>query len=131
MVSPEGIRVEVYGEPALPTPVAMNHIHYDPLPADVAAIKTWYVKVLGANPGRRPCVGCILKPDDRGRRHAGRESLVSTQAMVPLLIKSRGLDDIGFEAADLEGSSAGLAAKGIKIEAPVRQVPNTKLKSRS
>jgi len=35
----EGIRVEVYGEPALPTPVAMNHIHYYyPLAADVPAI---------------------------------------------------------------------------------------------
>ena len=62
VVSPEGIRVEVYGEPALPTPVAMNHIHYYPLAADVAAIKTWYVKVFGANPGRRPCVGCISNP---------------------------------------------------------------------
>ena len=26
--APDGIRLEVYGEPALPTPVSMNHIHY-------------------------------------------------------------------------------------------------------
>src|SRR3954463_10838053 len=58
--APDGIRVEVYGEPALPTPVSMNHIHYSPV--DIPAIKTWYVKAFGANPGRRPCVGCISKP---------------------------------------------------------------------
>ena len=26
--APDGIRLEVYGEPALPTPVSMNHLHY-------------------------------------------------------------------------------------------------------
>ncbi len=30
VVAPDGIRVEVYGEPALPTPVSMNHIHFSP-----------------------------------------------------------------------------------------------------
>src|SRR5262249_46311182 len=47
--APDGIRVEVYGEPALPTPVSMNHLHF--YPADIPAIKAWYVKVFGANPG--------------------------------------------------------------------------------
>ena len=40
---PDGIRVEVYGEPALPTPVSMNHIHFYPNRADVPTIKRWYV----------------------------------------------------------------------------------------
>ena len=129
VVSPEGIRVEVYGEPALPTPVAMNHIHYYPLAADVAAIKTWYVKVFGANPGRRPCVGCISNPRmiEAGDM-PGVNLSFSTQNTAPLPTKGRGLDHIGFEVADLDAFVASLAAKGIKIEAPVRQVPNTKLK---
>ena len=58
--APDGIRVEVYGEPALSTPVAMNHIHF--FPSDIPGIKAWYVKVFGANPGRRPCVACIANP---------------------------------------------------------------------
>ena len=28
--APDGIRVEVYGEPAVPTAVSMNHIHFYP-----------------------------------------------------------------------------------------------------
>lgn len=129
VVSPEGIRVEVYGEPALPTPVAMNHIHYYPLPADVAAIKAWYVKVFGANPGRRPCVGCISKPRmiEAGDM-PGVNLSFSTQNTAPLPTKGRGIDHIGFEVADLDAFVASLAAKGIKIEAPVRTVPNTKVK---
>src|SRR5262249_28873279 len=46
--APDGIRLEVYGEPALPTPVSMNHIHYNA--PDIPGIKAWYVKALGANP---------------------------------------------------------------------------------
>jgi len=39
VVAPDGIRLEVYGEPALPTDVSMNHIHYSP--TDASAIKRW------------------------------------------------------------------------------------------
>jgi catechol 2,3-dioxygenase-like lactoylglutathione lyase family enzyme len=129
VVSPEGIRVEVYGEPALPTPVAMNHIHFYPLPADVPAIKTWYVKVFGANPGRRPCVGCISKPRmiEAGDM-PGVNLSFSTQATAPLPTRGRGIDHIGFEVADLDAFVAGLAAKGISTEGPVRTVPNTKVR---
>jgi hypothetical protein len=46
----------------------------------------------------------------------------------PLPTKGRSLDHIGFEVKDLEGFVRSLEAKGIKIEAPIRQVPNTKVK---
>ena len=38
------------------------------------------------------------------------------------------LDHIGFEVNNLEAFVSSLEAKGIRIEAPIRQVPNTKLK---
>lgn len=127
VVAPDGIRLEVYGEPALPTPVSMNHIHYSPI--DIPAIKAWYVKAFGANPGRRPCVGCISKPamieaDDL----PGVNLSFSPGRNPPLPTKGRSLDHIGFEVNDLEGFVKTLEAKGINIEAPIRQVPNTKLK---
>ena len=129
VVGPDGVRVEVYGEPALPTAVAMNHIHYYPATADVAAIKAWYVKAFGANPGRRPCVGCISSPRmiEAGDM-PGVNLSFSPQAAAPLPTKGRALDHIGFEVADLDAFVASLAAKGIAIEAPVRTVPNTRVK---
>ena len=127
VLAPDGIRLEVYGEPALPTPVSMNHIHFSPV--DVPAIKTWYVKAFGANPGRRPCVGCLSKPrmieaDDL----PGVNLSFSPGANPPLPTKGRSLDHIGFEVNNLEAFVSSLEAKGIRIEAPVRQVPNTKVK---
>ena len=127
VLAPDGIRLEVYGEPALPTPVSMNHIHFSPV--DIPAIKMWYVKAFGANPGRRPCVGCISKPrmieaDDL----PGVNLSFSPGTSPPLPTKGRSLDHIGFEVKNLEAFVATLEAKGIRTDAPVRQVPNTKVK---
>jgi catechol 2,3-dioxygenase-like lactoylglutathione lyase family enzyme len=125
--APVGIRVEVYGEPALPTAVSMNHIHYSPI--DIPAIKAWYVKAFGANPGRRPCVGCISKPamieaDDL----PGVNLSFSPGRTPPLPTKGRSLDHIGFDVQNLEAFVGALEARGIKIEAPIRQVPNSPVK---
>jgi len=127
LIAPDGIRLEVYGEPALPTPVSMNHLHYYPL--DVPAIKAWYVKAFGANPGRRPCVACLSKPrmieaDDL----PGVNLSFAQGTQPPLPTKGRSLDHIGFEVDDLESFVSSLEAKGIKIEAPIRSVPGTQLK---
>ena len=47
--APDGIRLEVYGEPALPTPVSMNHIHYNA--PDIPAIKTLVHEGVRRQPG--------------------------------------------------------------------------------
>jgi catechol 2,3-dioxygenase-like lactoylglutathione lyase family enzyme len=127
LLAPDGIRLEVYGEPALPTPVSMNHIHFYPL--DIPAIKAWYVKAFGANPGRRPCVACLSNPrmieaDDL----PGVNLSFSQGTKPPLAMKGRSLDHIGFEVENLEAFVASLEAKGIRTEAPIRSVPGTRLK---
>jgi catechol 2,3-dioxygenase-like lactoylglutathione lyase family enzyme len=124
---PDGIRIEVYGEPALPTAVSMNHIHY--AASDVPGIKAWYVKAFGANPGRRPCIACLARPsmieaDDLPGVNltfgGSRTALAAT--------KARSLDHIGFEVQNLEEFVKGLEARGIKIDAPIRQMSNSKVK---
>lgn len=124
---PDGIRVEVYGEPALPTAVSMNHIHFNA--ADIPGIKAWYVKAFGANPGRRPCVGCISKPAmiEAGDM-PGVNLSFSGSRTPPLPIKGRVIDHIGFDVENLDAFVASLEAKGIHVEAPVRQVPNSTVK---
>jgi catechol 2,3-dioxygenase-like lactoylglutathione lyase family enzyme len=128
LVSPEQIRVEVYGEPALPTAVAMNHIHFYPTLAEVPAIKRWYVEMFGANPGRRPCVACVSNPrmieaDDL----PGVNLSFSTNAPGTAPTKGRAIDHIGFEVKDLAAFVAGLQARGVTLDAPIRQVPGTQL----
>ena len=127
VLAPDGIRVEVYGEPALPEPVSMNHIHF--YTADIPAIKAWYVRAFGANPGRRPCVACVSNPrmieaDDL----PGVNLSFSPTADPRSPTKGRALDHIGFEVEDLEAFVGGLLANGIRLEAPIRSIPGTNLK---
>jgi catechol 2,3-dioxygenase-like lactoylglutathione lyase family enzyme len=129
LVAPDGVRVEVYGEPALPTPVSMNHVHFQT--DDIPGIKRWYVQAFGANPGRRPCVACLSSPRmiETGDLPGVNLSFSAAPAGTrPLPTKGRSLDHIGFEVDDLDALVASLEAKGIRMEGPVRQVPNTNVR---
>jgi hypothetical protein len=46
----------------------------------------------------------------------------------PLPTIGRSLDHIGFEVEDLEAFVSTLEEKGLKIEAPIRSIPGTRLK---
>ena len=130
VLAPDGIRVEVYGEPALSTPIAMNHVHF--YPPDIPAIKRWYVRMFGANPGRRPCVACLSKPRmiETGDLPGVNLSFSPAQPAVPKPAPSKGraIDHIGFDVQDLDGLIRSLDAKSVTIEAPVRQVPGTRIR---
>jgi len=123
---PDSIRVEVYGEPALPTAISMNHIHFLSAAADVPAIKRWYVTAFGANPGRRPCIACLSKPQMIEADDMPGVNLSFSEGMKkPVGTKGRAIDHIGFEVDNLEAFVASLAAKGINIEAPIRSPQGT------
>jgi catechol 2,3-dioxygenase-like lactoylglutathione lyase family enzyme len=125
--APDGIRLEVYGEPALPTPVSMNHIHF--YLDDIPPIKAWYVKAFGANPGRRPCIACIAKPSmTEADDLPGVNLSFSPGNPAPAPMKGRSIESIGFEVTDLEGFVSGLGARGIRIDGPIRLLPNTTVK---
>jgi catechol 2,3-dioxygenase-like lactoylglutathione lyase family enzyme len=124
---PDGIRIEVYGEPSLPTPVSMNHIHY--AASDVPGIKAWYVKAFGANPGRRPCVACLSRPIMIEADDLPGVNLTFGGSRTPLAgTKGRALDHIGFDVQNLEEFVKSLEARGITLDTPIRQVPNSKVK---
>jgi catechol 2,3-dioxygenase-like lactoylglutathione lyase family enzyme len=127
VLAPDGIRLEVYGEPALPTPVSMNHIHF--YLNDIPPIKAWYVKAFGANPGRRPCIACIAKPSmTEADDLPGVNLSFSPGNAAPAPMKGRSIESIGFEVTDLEGFVSGLEARGIRTDGPIRLLPNTTIK---
>lgn len=124
---PDNIRVEVYGEPALPTSISMNHLHYQA--SDVPGIKAWYVKVFGANPGRRPCVACLSRPTMIEAGDMPGVNLTFGGARTAQLpTRGRVIDHIGFDVENLEAFVKGLEAKGIVLDSPIRQVPNSSVK---
>jgi catechol 2,3-dioxygenase-like lactoylglutathione lyase family enzyme len=119
-----GIRVEVFGDPSLPGPVSMDHIHLYPPQSDIPAMQAWYAKVFGGIPGKRQRVAlpgqtdCVYFHRFNLSFSAGAGTLAPT--------KGRELDHISFDVRNLDDFEKRLTAQGVKFDAPPRQVPNTK-----
>lgn len=128
VVAPDGIRVEVYGVPRLPTPIQMNHLHY--MATDAGGMQAWYNRAFGAVISKRACVGCITKPSlietVNMPGNVNFSFSISKDKRAPT--KGRSIDHIGFEVKDIEAYVKDLEANGIKMDEPVRAIPNTKLK---
>jgi catechol 2,3-dioxygenase-like lactoylglutathione lyase family enzyme len=121
VTGPEGIRLEIFGDPMLPTPVQMNHIHFRIVEKDIPAFQAWYAKMFGWVPSTRESVarpGSFMATDDL----PGKINL--SLAPVPDILAptlGRFIDHIGFEVKNLEGFCKRLEAEGVKFEGPVRQ----------
>jgi len=124
--APDGIRVEVFGDPSLPGPIGMDHIHMQLSRTDIPAIQAWYEKVLGGLPGTRKTVAnsgitaCVYF-------HRFNISF-SPNTMPKDPTKGRSLDHIGFEVKNLDEFAKKLEAQGIKLDANPRQIPNSNTK---
>ena len=117
---PDGIRIEFFGDPSLPTPVAMNHIHFYPM--DIPAMQAWYAKMFGGVPGKRQrqsqpgLIDCDDIPGANLSFSQGKTALAPT--------KGRSLDHIGFDVTDLDAFAKKLEAQGIKLDEGPRLAPN-------
>jgi catechol 2,3-dioxygenase-like lactoylglutathione lyase family enzyme len=110
----EDVRIELSADPAMTAPVANHHIHW--YTAALDETKAWYVKALGAKPGRR---GNFEAADIPGA------NLTFSAAAAPTLpTKGRALDHIGFEVVNLEAFCKKLEASGVKLEMPFTKRPD-------
>ena len=123
---PDGIRLEVFGDPSLAVPVRMNHIHF--YAPDIPAIKAWYVKTFGGIPGQRACVSCVSVPRmiETADLPGTNLSFGAGKDLMPT--KGRVLDHIGFDVRNLAEFVSRLEAQGVKLDIAPRQVPNGKTK---
>lgn len=131
VTGPEGIHIEVFGDPALPTPVQMDHIHYYLPPDEVAEVQTWYVKMFGLESSTRESVS---RPGNFMATDLFPNNMnLSIAAVLPAAggvkrgpTKGHLIDHIGFEVKDIDALYKKLQAQGIEFEGPVRQSPNAK-----
>jgi len=125
VTAPDGIRVEVFGDPNLPVPVQMNHIHFYPPKADIRAMQEWYAKAFGGVIGWRDSVarpGNRIETDDL----PGVNLSISASDTRRADTKGRSIDHIGFEVKDLDAFCKKLEAQGIKIDEGPRASQNSK-----
>ena len=121
-----GIRVEVFGDPSLPGPVSMDHVHLFPAEADIKAMQAWYAKVFGGFPGQRQRVA---RPGVIEVDYFHRFNFSFSAGMgKPAPTKGRAIDHLGFDVKNLDEFEKRIAALGVKFEAPPRVVPNTSTK---
>ena len=120
IVFPDGVSVEFTEDKKLATVAASHHIHMQA--ADPEAIRAWYAKTLGATAGlRRNTIMAAFF--ERGEVDFNK----AAAAQAPT--KGRAIDHFGLEVKGLDALSKKLEAEGVKLEAPVRTVPGTSMKS--
>ncbi len=126
LVGPEGIRVEILQNASTSVQYQMEHIHLHP--TDMKAMEAWYEKAFGFKTTKAPMLTSsnLQEISEVPGPATGLHFAVEKTALLPT--KGRALDHIGFEVKNLEALAKRLDAQGIKLEAPIRTVPNTNVK---
>jgi catechol 2,3-dioxygenase-like lactoylglutathione lyase family enzyme len=124
--APDGIRVEVFGDPSLPGPIGMDHIHMLLPATDIPAIQAWYDKNLGGLTGKRKTVATSGVTDCVYFHRFNVSFSRSDTKRDPT--KGRSLDHIGFEVKNLDEFAKKLEASGNKLESAPRTVPNSNVR---
>ena len=115
---PEKVTVELTEDAALPTAVAMHHIHL--ATTDPEKLRAWYVKTFGASAGARDGFLAAFIP--------GGEVDVRKMGSPQAPTKGRSVDHIGFEVKNLEAFCKQFVADGGALESPFQDVPSMGLK---
>src|SRR5215813_774143 len=111
ILGPDGIRLEFSGDPSLPVPVKINHVHL--YPQDIPAMKAWYAKALGGVSGKCAPGGA---PDGSDCVDVPGVSLAISQGETKLdPTAGRSLDHIGFEVKNLPEFLKRMEAEGVNI----------------
>jgi catechol 2,3-dioxygenase-like lactoylglutathione lyase family enzyme len=114
LTGPDSVRIEIYENKAIATPMQMHHIHLmvpDPLEA-----QKWYVQHFGATAGKRAQYETANVP--------GTEITLGKADGPQAPTKGRSVDHIGFEVKNIDAFVAKLQAAGIKTDAAIRNSAN-------
>jgi catechol 2,3-dioxygenase-like lactoylglutathione lyase family enzyme len=114
LTGPDNVRIEIYGNKTITTPIAMHHIHL--FVPDTLAAQKWYVQHFGATPGKRGQFDTANVP--------GTEITFGKADMPQAPTKGRSVDHMGFEVKNIDAFIAKLQAAGIKSDAPIRSSTN-------
>ena len=114
LTGPDDVRIEIYENKSISTPMAMHHIHLNI--TNPSEAQKWYGQHFGATPGKRGQFDTANVP--------GAEIALSKSDTQLAPTKGRSVDHIGFEVKDIDAFVAKLQASGVKTDAPVRNSTN-------
>jgi catechol 2,3-dioxygenase-like lactoylglutathione lyase family enzyme len=114
LTGPDSVRIEIYENKSISTPLQMHHIHLfvpDPLEA-----QKWYMQNFGATAGKRARYETANVP--------GTEITLAKADAPQAPTKGRSVDHMGFEVKNIDAFVAKLQAAGIKTDGAVRNSAN-------
>jgi len=111
---PDNVRIEIYENKMISTPMAMHHIHLQ-VPDPIAAQK-WYIEHFGATAGKRNAFDTANVP--------GTEITLGKVDTAQAPTKGRSVDHMGFEVRNIDEFVKKLQAAGIKTDGAVRNSTN-------
>ena len=122
MTGPDGVRVEIYEDKTIKTPMQMHHIHL--LVPDPPAAQKWYGEHFGAVAGSRMGGVAVVRTKFDTANVPGAEITLSKAAAATEPTDGRAFDHIGFEVKDVDAVAAKLQAAGLKLDGAVRNSTN-------
>lgn len=116
VLGPEDVKVELVEVKAQAAPIQLHHVHF--FGERHTEMQAWYAKTFGA----------ALQPPAPGQAFVvdqlpGVTLNFSPSPTATVATEGRALDHIGFEVENLEAFTEKLAAEGIALTVPYRQVP--------
>ncbi len=114
LTGPDSVRIEIYENSSIPTPMQMHHVHLfvtDPLEA-----QKWYGQTFGATAGKRAQYETAIVP--------GAEITLAKADTPQAPTKGRSVDHMGFEVRNIDAFVAKLQAAGIKTDGAIRNSAN-------
>lgn len=122
IMGPDNVRVEIYEDNSIVTPMQMHHIHL--LVPDPAAAQKWYGEQFGAVAGTRLGGIGVERTKFDTVNVPGTEITLSKTADSLVPTKGRSVDHIGFEVTDIDSFVARLRAAGVKTDGEIRGSAN-------
>jgi catechol 2,3-dioxygenase-like lactoylglutathione lyase family enzyme len=98
---------------------AYDHVHL--AAPDPEKTREWYIRHMGGKPSDDD--GNVVPPDKAGRVAFDRITFIVQKAPTAQPSSGSVIDNIGFSFADLDAKMKELEAAGIKVDAPVREMP--------
>jgi catechol 2,3-dioxygenase-like lactoylglutathione lyase family enzyme len=111
---PDNVRIEIYENKMISTPMAMHHIHLQM--QDPIAAQKWYIEHFGATAGKRNAFDTANVP--------GTEITLGKVDTAQAPTKGRSVDHMGFEVSNIDEFVRKLQAAGIKTDGAIRNSTN-------
>jgi catechol 2,3-dioxygenase-like lactoylglutathione lyase family enzyme len=114
--TPDGVRIEILEDKTQSMPIRNEHVHFFLPEAEIPKAQAWYAKTFGGKAGTRNNAPVVDLPGVQLRFAKADTAQTPTRGRV--------LDHIGFDVKDHQAFVKKIEAEGIKLDEPVRKVPN-------